>query len=132
MKFEEDQMEFSDTPNDNEMEFLTESSIVIDNGSDRIKVDFDDIRHNIEHLMGEDNVSKVINKIRDFADRVQIESKKGVHLGSSDLASAVSSEIFVMKPQELGLKTDKEVRLVAELIKKSCSKEDADELEMEI
>lgn len=131
MKFEEDQMEFSDAVNEDEMEFLKESSIVIDNGSDRIKVDFDQIRHSIEHLMGEDNVSKVINKIRDFADRVQNEKVKGVHHGSSDLARAVSNEIYIMQPQELGFKTEKEVQLVAELVKRSCSKEDSDELEME-
>jgi len=125
-------MEFMDSSNEDKIEFLSDKEIVIDNGSDRIMVDFDDIRHNIEHLMGEDNVSKVINKIRDFADRVQTEKTKGVHLGSSDLASAVSSEIFVMKPQELGLKTDKEVQLVAELVRKSCSKENRDELEIEV
>ncbi|MFA6096669.1 MAG: hypothetical protein WC788_03520 [Candidatus Paceibacterota bacterium] len=127
-----DSMEFADPSSGGEMEFLSEKEIVIDNGSDQIRIDFDDIRHNIEHLMGEDNVSRVINKIRDFADRVQVEKAKGVHLGSSDLDSAVSSEIFVMKPQELGLKTDKEVHLVAELIKKSCIKEDRDELEIGI
>ena len=132
MEFKDDSMEFMDSSNEDKIEFLSDKEIVIDNGSDRIMVDFDDIRHNIEHLMGEDNVSKVINKIRDFADRVQAERTKGVHLGSTDLASAVSSEIFVMKPQELGLKTDKEVQLVAELVRKSCSKENREELEMEM
>ncbi len=134
MAFEKDKLEFYPTSGtEDQLEFLDDKEITIDNGSDRIKVNLEEIRHNIEHLMNEENISKIINRIRDFAEKVKTDKEKGTHTGSSELAKAVSSEIFLMKSQDLGFDPEKEtqlVRLIADIIEKSCVKDD-DILEFE-
>lgn len=132
MSFEDNGLEIYPTDSDmleDELEFLDEKEILIDNGSDRIRVNLDKIRHSTEHLMSEENISKIINKIRDFADKVKIDKKSGIHTGSCMLAEAVSSEVLSMKPEDLGFDTKKEVQLVAEIIKASCVKDDKLEFE---
>lgn len=127
MAFENDGLEIYSNKAEDEMEFLDENEIVIDNGSDRVKVNLNKIRHDIEHLMREENVSKIINRIRDFADKVKTDKEKGVHTGSSELAKAVSSEIFLMKSQDLGFDPEKEKQLVqhiSNIIEECCDEDD--------
>lgn len=120
----DDKLQYSERPlGKEEMEFLNESEIRIDNGSDEILVDLDEIRHNIEHLMDEGGVLKVINRIQDFAEKVRIEKEKGVHLGSSDLADAVAGEILIMDPKELDLERKEDLAPLYDIVKGSCKRD---------
>jgi len=99
------------------IDFLTASSVDLDNGEVKARLDLSNLRSNLQNVgMQQLGIASIMKKLERYANQVSNERAKGIHVGSTSLASGLSSEIFVMKPQELGLQTDTEVKLVARLV----------------
>jgi|SRR3989344_2172355 len=93
--------------------------LVIDNGADKILLEKSKVSNELSHAgVTEDTINRMLEVIEQFAEEVSREKSKGVHLGSTELDSAVDAEFWNMKPGDLGFKTDLELKLAARLIAK--------------
>ena len=93
--------------------------LVIDNGADKILLEKSKVSNELSHAgVTEDTINRMLEVIEQFVEEVSREKSKGVHLGSTELDSAVGAEFWNMKPGDLGFKTDLELKLAARLIAK--------------
>jgi len=93
--------------------------LVIDNGADKILLEKSKVSNELSHAgVTEDTINRMLEVIEQFVEEVSREKSKGVHLGSTELDSAVGAEFWNMKPEDLGFKTDLELKLAARLIAK--------------
>jgi len=95
------------------VDFLTAKSVDLDNGLVKARLDLYQLRENLQGAgVSQVGIRAVMKKLERYANQVANERTKGIHVGSTSLASGLSSEIYTMKPQELGLQTDTEVKLI--------------------
>ena len=110
-----------------------EPSIIIDNGEDCIEINFNEARMDLMNIVDKEVINKAIGVIINFEKDVRSELKKGMHLGSSKLNNAISSLFWDIKPEDIGLNTETEVRLLGLAFKNACNdKEQESEDELEI
>ena len=116
----------------NDLEIIFDDpSTIIDNGKDRIEIDFNKIRMELMNIVDKEIINKAISIIMEFKIEVNNELKKGMHCGSTELNDAILSLFWEIKPEDIGLETEIEVRLLGLAFKDACSKkEQEDELEI--
>ena len=101
------------------MDFTQVDSWDLDNGEVKARLDLNSLRGDLSHAgVTQAGIKAVCDKLARYVDQVDTEKAKGVHVGSSSLAMGLSSEIWGMSPQELGLQTETEVKLVAKLVER--------------
>jgi hypothetical protein len=103
-----------------------ENEMVIDNGEDRIMIKIDKVRSELAECgINDDNIEKMINRVRKFSEEVEKEKKNDEHLGSSNLQEAVYS-LFLptgedqMELDPLDFQTETEQKLAAKVFEKNC------------
>lgn len=87
-----------------------------DNGESRAQLNLFDLRVNLGGSVPEEGIVALERKLRTYRDEVIKEREKGTHLGSTQIEHGISGEIFGMTPKELGLQTEREVRLLASVV----------------
>ncbi len=98
-------------------DLLNKYSIDLDNGEVQAHLDLFTLRTALSHAgISQVGIINILRKLERYCDEVETGKAKGIHVGSSSLANGFESEIWVMSPQELGLQTETEVKLVATLV----------------
>jgi predicted PhzF superfamily epimerase YddE/YHI9 len=70
--------------------------LTIDNGKDRIVVDFPSLMSELKAAgITEQELDSLLQRLKLFETEVRLDKSKGIHSGSSDLMAAVASELFV-------------------------------------
>lgn len=98
-------------------------SVDIDNGADRVSLDLYSLRNDLSQVgLSLTGIDAIARKLQTFDREIMTEKSKGTHLGSTQLGWALEGEIRSMSPQELGLQTPMEVKLVGKLVARSTKR----------
>jgi len=98
--------------------------MVIDNGEDRVVLDIFQFENDLTNCgIDQSTVNGIMDKVRQFNSEIEQERVKGLHLGSSRLDSALNSLLLDGEPEDMGLQTPLEQKLVGKLIERGCSRQ---------
>lgn len=100
-----------------EIQNSSDKLVTIDNGAVKAEVNVGGFLSDYSEILPPEVLVKMSTAVLNFQREVQAEKAKGVHLGSTNLDSAVGSIFYEpdgkMDPKKYGLQTETELKLAA-------------------